>query len=186
MTKKKAKGILIFVGIIYLVHLINLATDYSLNQWGIFPRTYKGTIGIFTSPFLHGNFKHLLSNTIPLLVLLFLLFSFNEKKALIVIIYTIIIGNTLVWIFGRSAIHIGASGLIYSLAAFLITCGFIEKKMKHIIVALLVVVLYGGLVWGVFPTQSYISWEAHLFGAIAGVHCAFLLKKRLKTDTAKA
>jgi len=84
----------------------------------------------------------------------------------------------LVWLMGRSASHIGASGLIYSLAAFNITFGFLQKKILNIIVSLVVVFLYGGLIWGVFPTRFYISWEGHLFGAIAGIFLAYMFNKK--------
>lgn len=148
-----------------------------INQFGIIPRTPWGLLGIFTSPFLHGNIRHLVSNTIPLIVLLVILNYFYKKKAVNVIAFTIIIGGLFVWIFARNANHIGASGLIYGLAAFLIANGFIEKKILSLVISTGVILLYGGLIWGVLPsTYGRISWESHLFGAIAGILIAFILK----------
>ena len=140
-------------------------------------RTSWGLIGILTSPFLHGGIRHLISNTFPLIVLLTILNYFYQQKALSVITFTIIIGGLFVWLFARNANHIGASGLIYGLAAFLIANGFIEKKFVPILISIGVILLYGGLIWGVFPSKyGRVSWEGHLFGAIAGVLIAFILR----------
>ena len=160
---------------IYIVFTISLF--FPIVNLGIVPRTLKGLIGIFTSPFLHSGFRHIISNTIPLVVLLFILSHFYPKKALSVILFTVIAGGLLVWLFGRNANHIGASGLIYGVAAFLIANGFIEKKFVPLLISIGVIVLYKGLVWGILPSlQSYISWESHLFGAITGVLISFFLK----------
>jgi len=107
-----------------------------------------------------------------------MLFTFYEKHALEVIIESVLLGGILVWIFGRSASHIGISGLIYSLAAFLIMAGLLKKDIKSLLVSVLILFLYGGLIWGVFPGRFWISWEGHLFGAAAGVLIAFALFKK--------
>jgi len=177
--KELIKDILIFVGFIWLVWLVDFLIPFiDLTQYGIVPRTTQGLIGILFAPFIHGGIMHIASNTIPLIVLSFILFKFYDKQALLVILYSIIMGGFLVWIFGRSSSHIGASGLIYSLAAFNVVFGFLQKKFVNILVSLLVVFLYGGLIWGVLPTHYYISWEGHLFGAITGVFLAFYFSKR--------
>lgn len=164
-----------FIITIYIVFTISLF--FPIINLGIIPRTLKGLIGIITSPFLHGSFKHIISNTAPLIVLLFILNHFYPQKALSVILFTIIAGGLLVWLFGRNANHIGASGLIYGVAAFLIANGFIEQKFTPLLISVVVTVLYGGLIWGIFPSlQSYISWESHLFGAVTGVLISFFLK----------
>lgn len=171
------KLIIQFIISIYVVFTISLFFP-NINL-GIVPRTLKGLIGIVTSPFLHGGFRHIISNTVPLVVLLFILSHFYPQKALSVILFTIIAGGLLVWLFGRNANHIGASGLIYGVAAFLIANGFIEQKFVPLLISIGVIVLYGGLVWGILPSlRSYISWESHLFGAIAGVIASFLLKSK--------
>jgi membrane associated rhomboid family serine protease len=169
------KYIIQFVICIYVIFAISIF--FPITKFGIIPRTSWGLIGIFTSPFLHGGIRHLVSNTVPLIVLLLILNYFYRQKALTVIVFTVIIGGLFVWVFGRNANHIGASGLIYGLAGFLITNGFVEKKLLPLLISVGVIFLYGGLIWGVFPTvYSYISWEGHLFGAIAGILIAFILK----------
>lgn len=177
--KTLIKNILIFVAIIWGIYLIDfLIPFFDLNKYGILPRTFRGLVGILFAPLLHGNIMHLISNTVPLMVLLFILFKFYKDEAMMVIILSVLMGGSMVWLMGRSATHIGASGLIYSLAAFNITYGFLQKKFLNIIVSLLVVFFYGGLIWGVFPTRFYVSWEGHLFGAIAGVVLAFMFNKK--------
>ena len=169
------KLIIQFIISIYIVFTVSLF--FPIVNLGIVPRTSKGLIGIVTSPFLHGSFRHILSNTVPLVVLLFILNHFYPQKALSVILFTVIAGGLLVWLFGRNANHIGASGLIYGLAAFLIANGFIEQKFIPLLISVAVIVLYGGLIWGILPSlRSYISWESHLFGAVTGVLISFFLK----------
>jgi membrane associated rhomboid family serine protease len=171
------KYILQFVAILYVVFVIDLF--FPITQFGIVPRTTQGLIGVFTAPFLHGGIWHLVSNTIPLLVLLTVLNYFYPKKTISVVLFTVLVGGMLVWIFARKANHIGASGLIYGLVAFLIANGFLERKFSPIVVSIAVALVYGGLIWGVLPSlRSHISWESHLFGVVAGVLSAFLLNKK--------
>ena len=170
------KYILQFAALLYVVYFIGLFVP--ITKFGIVPRTTNGLIGVFTAPFLHGGIRHLLSNTIPLITLLIVLNTIYPTKTLAVFLFVTLAGGMLVWIFGRDANHIGASGLIYGLVAFLIVNGVLEKKYIPILVSIGIGVVYGGLIWGIFPSvRSYISWEGHLFGAISGVLIAFLLKK---------
>ena len=169
------KYILQFAALLYVVYFIGLFVP--ITKFGIIPRTTNGLIGVFTAPFLHGGIRHLLSNTIPLITLLIVLNTIYPTKTLAVFLFVTLAGGMLVWIFGRDANHIGASGLIYGLVAFLIVNGILEKKYIPILVSIGIGVVYGGLIWGIFPSvRSYISWEGHLFGAISGVLIAFLLK----------
>jgi membrane associated rhomboid family serine protease len=138
------------------------------------------------SPFLHANFAHLLSNTIPLAVFTFVLLIFYERMAIWVILGSVLIGGLMVWLLARGGTnHIGASGLIYALAAFLITSGLIRKKWILMLVSIVLGVAYASLIWGVIPgiAGPNISWEAHLYGAIAGVILAFLFKPVPPTNT---
>lgn len=172
-----------FIISIYIIFIISIF--FPINNFGIIPRTTKGLVGIITSPFLHANFNHIISNTVPLVVFLFILNRFYPKKALLVIFSVTLIGGALVWLFGREANHIGVSGLIYGLAAFLTTNGFVEKKMIPLAISLGVITLYGSMIWGVLPSlQSNISWEGHLFGAIAGILISIHLKNK-KTNPTK-
>lgn len=168
------KFILFSLPFIYGISIIGFL--FPKIKLGIIPRTYKGLIGILFAPLLHSNFKHLLSNTFPLLVLLFLLQYFYATKAIMVISFVVVGGGFLVWLFARNANHIGASGLIYGLAAFMITQGFLCKEMIPLLVAIFIVLIYGGLLKGMFPSTKKTSWEGHLFYAISGILSAYLLK----------
>src|SRR5690606_26258035 len=124
-------------------------------------------------PLLHANFYHLLSNSIPLVVLGTALFFFYNRIAGRVFFYCYFVTGILVWIFARSANHIGASGLVYGIAFFLFFIGFSRKDFVSISVSLITVFFYGGIIYGVFPGQLFVSWESHLLGALVGVYCAF-------------
>ncbi len=149
--------------------------DYFLEM-GLLPRSVNRLSGIITSPFIHGDFSHLISNTIPFFFLLWAIFYFHRKYAFIILILTWLITNGLVWVFARNSYHIGASGLVYAYFGFLVVSGFILRNIKQLAVSFIVIVLYGGMLWGIFPTQRGVSWESHLFGVISGVLVAYLYK----------
>jgi len=175
--------ILYFVASLWVVHIVDWLLPYNLKSLGILPRNLKGLIGIFTAPFLHANLYHLISNTVPLLVLGVLLVIFYDRVALSVITFVIIVGGSLVWLLGRSAIHIGASGVIYGIAAFLIAYGIMRRKLVPVILSIVVAFIYGGsMLTGLLPGRGIVSWESHLFSAIAGVLAAFSLQDRRKTS----
>lgn len=170
--KKNLISVLAFVGLIWAVYLINLPlklSDYNLNQFGLQPRTLHGLIGIFTMPILHDGLNHLLGNTVPLVVLLMML-TFTRPNPRRIVVCLAVMSGGMLWVVGwdRTRMHVGASGLIYALAVFLMAAGYYERKIISIIVALLVVVLYGGLFWGLLPVGKDVSWEGHLWGAVAG------------------
>ncbi len=160
----------IFVVIIWAVYLIDSIFNLGVVSFGgILPRSISSLKGVLLSCFVHANLYHIISNTVPLFILLTILFSFYGKNSIRTIFLITIIGGIGVWIFARNSYHVGASGLIYGLVTFLITKGIVIKKFKPLIIAVIVAFSYGGLIWGVFPTYSFVSWEGHLFGAIAGV-----------------
>lgn len=165
-------SILIFIGLIWAVFLLSwLFTP--ITEYGLQPRSPKGLIGIATMPFLHANLGHIIANTIPLLVLLFLLAG-SRAQSWAIVVEIIVLGGVLLWIFGRRANHIGASGLVFGLISFLIFAGVFERRFISIAVALVTLVLYGGsLLWGMLPVQQGVSWDGHLCGAIAGGLLAF-------------
>lgn len=171
--KKNLLSVLAFVGFIWAVYLINLPlqlSKYDLNLFGLQPRTLRGLIGIFTMPFLHDGLNHLLGNTVPLVVLLLML-TFTRTNPRRIVVCLCVISGAMLWVIGwdRARVHVGASGLIYALAVFLMAAGYYERKVISIIVALLVAVLYGGLFWGLLPTAGRdVSWDGHLWGAVAG------------------
>ena len=170
-VKKNLLSVLAFVGLIWAVYLINLPlqlSEYNLNRFGLEPRTLNGLIGIFTMPFLHDGFNHVLGNTVPLVVLLSML-AFTRSNPKRIIICLTIMSGVMLWVLGRPKVHVGASGLIYGLAAYLMAAGFFERKIASAIAAILVGVLYGSLFWGLLPTAGqHVSWEGHLLGAVAG------------------
>ncbi|HRA88525.1 MAG TPA: rhomboid family intramembrane serine protease [Planctomycetaceae bacterium] len=185
--KKKLLSILAFIGLIWAVYLINIPfalTQWNLTQYGLKPHTLSGLIGIFSMPFLHDGIQHLLGNTVPLTVLLIMLAFTRQNPRRIVVCLTIISGSML-WIIGwGNKNHVGASALIYALAVYLIAVGYYERKVQSAVVAILVIVLYGTLFWGMLPTASGVSWEGHLMGAIAGGVFAFWTvgRSRSKND----
>lgn len=173
---------LFFVVSVWFVFLLQKTIDYNFLKLGVLPRETKGLIGIITSVFIHGDLNHILSNTLPLLVLGMMLFYFYKKIAKSVFIWLWLISGLWLWIGGRNnatypTYHIGASTLVYGLASFLFFSGVFRRHLRLMVVSVLVVFLYGGIVWGVFPLKEEMSWEGHLFGTIAGILIAFNYRK---------
>jgi membrane associated rhomboid family serine protease len=172
---------LILVALMWLVKIIEISLDTDLGRWGIAPHTAKGIIGIFTLPFLHGSWEHLLSNTVPILVLGTALYYCYPTLANRVMLITYLGSGLLTWCIGNpDATHIGASALVYGLNLFLITSGFIRGNRMLIVIALIMVFLYGSFIWGMIPALAIpqnISWEGHLSGALIGVLLAIFLRK---------
>lgn len=175
--KEELHGVLLFVGAIWGVFLLSLAVP-AIDSFGVVPRTMIGLVGIPAMPFLHADLHHIFSNTVPLVVLLALLAG-SKARSWEVVIAVIVLGGLLLWVFGRPATHIGASGLIFGLIAFLIASGILEKRTVPLLIAILVAFLYGGtLLSGVLPRLgSQISWDGHLCGAIAGGVVAYALTR---------
>ena len=187
--------LLTFVAAIWVVYLVNsLLFDGSLNRYGLSPMAlpYRwlsefepslpylaGSLrGILLSPLLHGSFSHLMSNTFPLLLLGGFVAIRGAKTLIGVSLLVIVLGGLLVWIVGRPAIHIGASGLVFGYFGFLVAQGWYERSIVSIVVAVGVLLLYGGIIFGVLPQSGFISWEGHLFGLIAGVLAARISRRQ--------
>jgi membrane associated rhomboid family serine protease len=169
-------GVLIFVGVIWCVFFLGHILPFQVEAYGVTPRTVRGLVGIPAMPFLHANLQHLISNTIPLTILLILLAG-SRPQSWAIVIDIVLLGGALLWVLGRPATHIGASGLIYGLIAYLIVAGIREGRFVPLVIAIVVGFLYGGtLLSGVLPSSTpQISWEGHLFGAIAGGVVAYWL-----------
>ena len=144
---------------------------------GILPRDLTGIMGIVTAPLTHADFSHIFSNTVPLVILGWAIFFFYPKVSYKVFAIVYFLTGILVWLFARQLYHIGASGIVYAFMSFLFFSGLFRRDNKSIALALIVVFLYGGMVWGILPGQKGISWESHLFGGIAGVFAAFVLRR---------
>ena len=169
-----------FVALLWVVQVVNWVTGYGLNPaFGLIPREVSGLDGVVAMPLLHGGFAHLLSNTAPLAVMGALLAA-TATRALVAVNAIIVgLGGALVWLFGSAAIHVGASGLVFGWFGFLLARGVVDRSPVTLLSAAVVGVLYGALIWGVLPGRAGVSWEAHLFGALAGVVAAFALRTRV-------
>jgi membrane associated rhomboid family serine protease len=169
---------LLFLLTIVIVFWIESRFNINLNYLGIYPRKIEGLIGIICSPFIHGDVKHLFNNAIPLLVLTSALFYFYRRIRWKVLIYGLLLTGLFTWIIGRSSIHIGASGVIYMLTAFLMFRGILSKHYQLTALSFSVIFLYGGFIWYIFPTDPKISWEGHLSGFIVGIIFALIFNKQ--------
>jgi membrane associated rhomboid family serine protease len=176
MTKANRKDILIAVCLIGLVvagFMVQAFVWPRATMFGLVPRTLWGLVGILTMPFLHSSTGHLLGNLSALAVLLGFVFAFHPKRMAGLVFRVILIGGTLLWLFGRPEIHIGASGLIYGLAAFVIVAGIVQRRLLPVVAAVGVAVMYGtSLYWGLIPVNPGISWDGHLAGGLAGAFAA--------------
>lgn len=170
---------LVLVFLIWAVFWYQVNVDYGIKSFGIRPQKIEGLLGVFTSPFLHGNIDHLYNNSIPLLVLSLALFYFYNRIAWKVILYGILLSGFLTWIIGSSGNHIGASGLIYVLVSFIFFKGIFAKHYRLIALSLMVIFLYGSMIWYVFPIKEGMSWEGHLGGLITGLLFAIIFKKQV-------
>ena len=155
---------------------IYIPADFA--NWGILPRHIIGLRGILTAPFIHADWEHLSSNAIPMLVCGAALFYFYKEIAWKVFFIVYLCSGFWLWLGGRENYHIGASNIVYGIACFLFLSGIIRKHAGLIAISLLVVFLYGSMVWGLLPVLEKISWEGHLFGTLAGILCAIVFRRQ--------
>ena len=183
--QQEIKGVVIFIATIWGVFLLECVVPFDLLSFGVTPRTLHGLVGIPAMPFLHANLQHIASNTLPLFVLLILLAG-SKARSWEVVTEIVLLGGILLWLCGRTATHVGASGLIFGLIAFLIVSGWLERRFVPLVVSLVVTFVYGGiLLWGVIPRiGTHISWDGHLLGAVAGGVIAYLMTKNPKPHEA--
>lgn len=168
------------VFLMWAAFYLELMLGLPLSLFGITPRTLHGLIGIFTAPLIHGDILHLISNTIPMLFLGVVLFFFYKPIGGQVFFRSYFWTNTLVWLFARPANHIGASGVVYALAFFLIFFGLFRRDFLSIFISMVVLILYGGVFYGVLPTDSRVSWESHFAGALVGIGSAITFSRKKK------
>ncbi len=165
-----------FLFMIWTIKIFEITMELSFVEGGVFPRRISGLKGILFSPMIHGDWKHLVDNSLPLFFLSLALFYFYRDIAYRIWLLIYFTGGILLWAFGREAYHIGASGVIYGLASFLFLSGLIRKVRSLIAISLLVVFWYGGMVWGLLPFDYEVSFEAHITGAVSGIMLAFLYR----------
>lgn len=170
------------LALMWLIELLNLfliepVFQLSVTDYGIIPRTLNGLRGIAFAPFLHANLPHLISNSIPFLILGGLVMLHGTRRFLLVTVGCIGLGGIGVWAIGAPGVHLGASGLIFGYFGFLLLRALYEKSLLSILLAVAAGGLYGGLIWGVLPSQPGVSWESHLCGFLAGAIMAKLVKR---------
>ena len=161
-----------------MIKLFEWGLDIDLHYLGVFPLEVKGLVGIITSPFIHSDFEHLIANTIPMFALSWGIFYFYRQLAFRIVLYCLLTSNILLWLGGREAWHIGASGLVYAFASFLFFSGLFRNYYKLIAISFVVAFLYGGLFWGIFPVLKDVSWEGHLFGGCSGLIYALAFRNQ--------
>lgn len=168
----------IFLFVIWIIKIIEVLFDLDLSHAGIYPLRAEGLPGILLSPFIHEDFSHLFNNSLPLFFLGMALFYFYPEIALKVLAQTWLITGLMVWLAGRPAWHIGVSGIIYGLTSFLFFGGIIRKNLRLSALSLLIVFLYGSMIWGIFPGvyKKNISWESHMFGFVSGILLAIVYR----------
>lgn len=166
------------VFLMWLFFFLEFNFGLPLSAFGVQPRSLMGLIGIVSAPMVHGNIVHLISNTFPLLFLGGTLFFFYPRVATVVFFRAYIWTNVLVWLFARNANHIGASGLVYGIAFFLIFFGLLRRDFMSLLISIVTILLYGGVFYGVLPSDPRISWESHFGGALVGITSAFTFSRK--------
>ena len=177
-VKATIASVALLLALMWVVGMINALLDYRLNEYGVVPRTVDGLVGIPLMPFLHGNFDHLVVNTLPAIVLGGLSAIHGSKKFLAATAFITLVGGGALWVVGRNAVHIGASGLIFGYFGYLIARAWYTRSLVAVLIAVVVAVVYGGILFGVLPFfQEGVSWEGHLTGLIAGALAARVMWK---------
>jgi membrane associated rhomboid family serine protease len=161
-----------------VIHLIDIVLGGTLKSFGIVPRHMSGLYGIVAAPWLHANFGHLFNNLVGIAIFGSLCLIDGVRRFALSSLIIMLIGGGLVWLFGRSANHIGASGWLFGLWSLVITQAWFDRRLRTIAISIIVVFLYGGMAYGVLPTERHISFEMHIFGAIAGGVAAYLFARR--------
>lgn len=178
--KRDIASVALLISVIWVVFALD--SFLPLEQLGVVPRTVRGLTGILAMPFLHFDFRHLLGNTVPLTVTMLLLAGSRANSFGIVFLITIMCGTGL-WLFGREALHVGASGVVFGLIAFHVFAGIFERRVQSVIIAVVVGLLYAStFVQGIMPFQQGVSWEGHLIGGISGAVAALITARMLRSN----
>ncbi len=172
---------IVFISILWLIFLLDHFLELNIYKLGVYPLKTYGLFGVVFSPLIHSSAKHLFSNTIPLIVLMWCLFYFYREIAFKTFFFLWLLSGFLTWIIGREAWHVGASGIIYSLSFFLFFSGILRKHIPLVAISLVVAFLYGSTVWNMTPWSMYldtsVSWEGHLSGGVSGFIIAIIYRK---------
>ena len=184
-TAASIKATVILLALVWLIEVVNSLMGHRLNAYGIYPRRLDSLPGILFWPLLHGGYAHLLMNTTPLLVMGFFVALRGTRSFWLSSAFIVLLAGGGVWLFGRSAYHIGASGLVFGYFGFLVALAWYEKSLMTFLVACLVLFYYGGIIYGILPRDEFVSWEGHLFGLLAGIVAASLFATKRKTKSAR-
>ncbi|MBD1395588.1 rhomboid family intramembrane serine protease [Pontibacter sp. JH31] len=171
----------LFIALIWLIALLVYLTGVELSWLGIRPREFFGLIGVVAGPLIHSGLNHLLSNSFPLVLLSGFILFLHRPVALRVVVLVYVLSGLFTWFIGRDAYHVGASGVVYGLAGFLLFNGIMRRDRAGLAVSLAVLFLYGGLFYGLFPSEERISWEGHLGGLIAGLVAAVVYGEHVES-----
>ncbi len=179
-----ARLVVLMVAVLWVVEIVDvLAFDDTLENQGIHPRELGGLDGVLWAPFLHDDWAHLAANTFPFMIMAALILLRGIPRWVRITVVVVIAGGLATWLMGRSGNHVGASGVVFGYLGYLLAAGFFERSLRAVALGILVAVLYGGLLFGVLPTNPGVSFEGHLFGLLAGIGAAALIGK---TRTAAA
>jgi membrane associated rhomboid family serine protease len=174
----------VYIVAIWFIYWLEIQFDFNFNKYGVFPRTFFGFRGVFLTHFIHSNVGHLFNNSVPLFVLLSSLFYFYKDVAYKVLLFGGFFTGFLTWCIARESYHIGASGIVYLLFSFVFFSGIIKRHFRLVALSLIIIFLYGSMIWYVLPIKEGISWEGHLSGFLVGL--VFAVAYRNKTDYLKA
>ena len=177
---KRLNLLLSLCGVMAVMFLLNYPTQFQLLQFGILPRHVERLWGIYTSPFLHASFAHLFNNCIGLLIFGSLALLRSQRFFIVSSFFIVTVGGLMVWAFGREANHIGASGWVFGLWSLTIAMAWVDRRFWSIAIAIAVIFFYGGMIYGVLPRDARVSFEAHLFGACAGIIFALAFGRRYR------
>jgi membrane associated rhomboid family serine protease len=176
-----------FTLLLWALEAVDAAVDHRLDQYGVRPRTDEGLLGILFAPLLHGGWAHLEANTVPVLVLGFLTLATGVLRGLLATAVIWLVGGLGVWLVaGDDSVHLGASGLVFGWIVYLAVRGIVNRRLWEIVLGVLVLVIYGGVLWGVLPGQPGVSWQGHLFGAAGGALAAILLSDERLTGARRS
>jgi membrane associated rhomboid family serine protease len=173
---------ILLICLMWIAHIYNESVGNIYNSWGIYPREIDGLVGVLAAPFLHSGYHHLISNSAPMLVLTTIMTMFYRRVAVASFVLIYLLAGLLVWIFGNEAYHIGASGVVYGLVAFVFWIGIFRRNTRSIVLSLIIIVMYSGYIAGILPDQPGISWESHLLGGLVGILVAYIFKDVLEPD----
>ncbi|WP_328888505.1 rhomboid family intramembrane serine protease [Streptomyces sp. NBC_00316] len=171
-----------WIALLWVLESIDMATGQALDTYGITPREPGELLDIVPSAFLHSGWEHVASNTLPLLVLGFVAALGGIRRFAAVALTVIVVSGLGVWLTAPPyTVTLGASGVVFGLFGYLLVRGFVDRRALDIVVGFVIAAIYGSLLWGVLPTDSGISWQAHLFGLIGGVGAAFAFRRPRRT-----